>query len=212
MKRMTIGLLVAAGLILVSHAGANWVRAGYSGQVRLPEGEVASLPTNLAGWEAVEDRPLDKRTADVLGAGDFVSRVYRNAAGETAAIHVAVWTDFREGPTGLHYPEVCFPNAGWQILGTQTMDAATPDGEQSVRLMLLEQSGQRIVTGHWYEMGDAVFFTRGEARSIQRSFWGARELPFVAKVLIQVTAPDVKTARPKLEELTAAIADWTRQL
>ncbi|MGC1275000.1 MAG: exosortase C-terminal domain/associated protein EpsI [Planctomycetaceae bacterium] len=212
MKRISTGLWLAVALIVACHFGANWVRAGYGGKVLPPEKKAASLPSQLAGWHAVEDIPLDEKTANVMGAGDFVSRVYRNAVGQSVSIHVAFWTDFRDGPTGLHYPEVCYPNAGWQILGTEDVRPSESAGVQPMRLMLMEQAGSRIVTAHWYEMGEADFFSRSEAREIQRRFWGERELPFVAKVLIQYAAPDVETAKPQLEKIAADLSAWTKQL
>jgi hypothetical protein len=171
---MATGLWVAATLMLACHFWSGWVRAGYGGKVLPPAKAAQSLPMQLGDWRAVENIPLDKGTANVLGAGDSVSRVYRNAAGDTASIHVAVWTDFRDGPTGLHYPDVCYPSAGWQILGTET--------------------------------------ARVEAREVQRTFWGERELPFVAKVLVQISASDVDSAKPRLEELASEISAWTKQL
>lgn len=199
-------------MLLACHFGASWVRAGYGGKVNPPSKDVDTLPAVLGDWRAVKDVPLDRETANVMGAGDSVSRVYRNASGESASVHIAVWTDFKDGPTGLHYPEVCYPNAGWQILETQ-MTRPSPSGEgPPLRLMLMEQSGGTIVTGHWYEMGPSHFFSRNEAREVQREYWGERELPFVAKVLIQVSAPDLEGARPRIEELAQAISHWTNQL
>jgi EpsI family protein len=211
-KLSATGMLLSATLVIACHFGADWVRAGYGGQVQPPDQSVKSLPQELAGWHAVEERTLDKRTADVVGAGDFVSRVYRNAAGHTASVNVAVWTDLEHGPTGLHYPEVCYPNAGWQILASETVDVPAASGDQPLRLMFMQHADGHAVTGHWYQMGEEVFFSRGEARAIQQSFWGKRELPFIAKVLVQVSAPDLESAKPAIEELTAAIADWSERL
>ncbi len=212
MRRTATGLWLAATMLLACHVGANWVRAGYGGKVQPPAKNVETLPTVLAGWRAVEDIPLDRETANVLGAGDSVSRVYRNAFGETASIHVAVWTDFKVGPTGLHYPEVCYPNAGWQIRETQTDHQPNSDGIPPLRYMLMEQSGRSIVTAHWYEMGQSTFFSRDEAREIQRGYWGERDLPFVTKALIQVSTTDLDGAKPRIEELAQAIAQWTQEL
>jgi EpsI family protein len=138
-RRAAIGLWAAAALVAACQVGAGWVRSGYGGQVRPPAKDVRTLPPELAGWRAVEEIPLEKRTADILGADSFLSRVYRDPAGETASIQVAVWTDLREGPAGLHYPDVCYPNAGWRILETETILVPTSAGDRPLRLMVMEK-------------------------------------------------------------------------
>jgi EpsI family protein len=174
---------------------------------------VAALPQQLGEWRAVQEHKLDSRTSDVLGADEFVSRTYRNPAGEEVAVQLAIWSDHSGGPTGLHYPEVCYRNAGWQILQTVEGEARTAkDSAQPLRLMGMEKSGATIVTAHWFQMGDATFFSTNEARAIHRRHWGERYWPCEVKVLLQTSAPDIKTARPKLEDIGAAISAWTRDL
>lgn len=207
------GLWTAAGVILIASLGTQWVRSGYSHEVRPPSKDIRTLPERLGAWESVEERTLERRTADVLGADAFVGRLYRRPDGDAVSAQVAVWSDHSDGPTGVHYPEVCYANAGWTIVRTDAGVIRLPGGKQRpLRLMQIEGPNGRIVTAHWYQMGDATFFSKGEARAIHRDLWGERDWPCVVKVLLQVSAEDLESARPRLEEFAAAVGAWADPL
>lgn len=211
--RQTTGIWIATGLLVIGCFLGHWVRSGYSHEARKPSKHVAALPEQFDTWRSVVEHKLDSRTADVLGADEFISRTYRNLEGDEVSIQLAIWSDHSGGPTGLHYPEVCYRNAGWNILETQRGEAQDTDGgTRPIRVMAMEKSGAAIVTAHWFQMGDSTFFSTREARSVHQSYWGDKYWPCEVKVLIQTSAPNIDAALPKLENFASAVSTWTKDL
>ncbi len=77
---------------------------------RLP---LSSFPAQLGNWDSTQIA-LDKETLEVLGAGDFMERVYQDPAGNLPQVDLflAYFASQRAGDT-IHSPQNCLPGAGW---------------------------------------------------------------------------------------------------
>jgi len=110
-----VAVLVALGLLLGSYVlyahDASRVAAALSRRVplRKPLGE---LPPTLGDWRG-EDIPLEEGMAEVAGADDYVSRLYRNA---TTGDVLSLYVSYYGSPRSMvgHYPDRCFPAFGWR--------------------------------------------------------------------------------------------------
>src|ERR1700730_7707039 len=74
---------------------------------------LASFPAQLGNWNS-SDIELDKQTLEVLGAGDFLERIYQDPSAKLPAIDLflAYFPSQRAGDT-IHSPQHCLPGAGW---------------------------------------------------------------------------------------------------
>ena len=78
-----------------------------------PRQPLSSFPAQLGNWSG-KDIPLDKETLDVLGAGEFLVRGYRDPGSDLPYVDLflAYFPSQRTGDT-IHSPKRCLPGAGW---------------------------------------------------------------------------------------------------
>lgn len=98
------GLLAATGLFLHARSRNEFLPA------RAP---LADFPQQLGAWKGT-DIAIQRDVLDVLGAGDFLLRVYQNPAAPQPYIDLflAYFPTQRAGDT-IHSPKHCLPGAGW---------------------------------------------------------------------------------------------------
>jgi EpsI family protein len=113
------------------------------------------------GSRTATDIPIDPEQLEVLGKGDFLSRMYlspRNAAskesGEDAPIglFIAYFPTQRTGQS-IHSPQHCLPGAGWtfQTSGvTSFKDVAGKEFTVGEYLITDGRSTQEVL--YWYQM------------------------------------------------------------
>jgi EpsI family protein len=91
---------------------------------------------------------LDKLYSQVL------SRSYINSKGYRVMLSIAYGRDQR-GSLQLHYPEVCYPVQGFQVLATRNGVLNLPDGRLNVRMMETSASTGRVEPlTYWTLVGD----------------------------------------------------------
>lgn len=118
----TIASLLAVGGMLAAGAwydhDVSYIRAavGDTLPIRKP---LNQLPSNIAGWKG-KDAPLDPNVVKVAGATDYVNRQYTSVRGEVLNLYASYYGNPRT--MVLHYPDVCYPSAGWRKLADLTMD------------------------------------------------------------------------------------------
>jgi EpsI family protein len=101
---------VAAGLIALT---AILLQARGRTEVLPQHLPLSSFPAQLGNWDSTLIA-LDKETLDVLGAGDFMERVYQDPARKLPDVDLflAYFASQRTGDT-IHSPQHCLPGAGW---------------------------------------------------------------------------------------------------
>ena len=72
---------------------------------------LATIPRALAGWQFVQDAPLEQSTLQRLVLTDYVSRVY-SQAGKQLGLFIAYYAEQRSGES-MHSPKHCLPGSGW---------------------------------------------------------------------------------------------------
>ncbi len=102
--RFWTAVLLLAGTALLLHMRADVDR-------NPPSEPLSQFPVSF-GWTGT-DLQIDQETRDVLGAGDFLSRVYiRGKHGARSVSSSAIFQRQRTGQT-IHSPKNCLPGAGW---------------------------------------------------------------------------------------------------
>ncbi|NVO06717.1 MAG: EpsI family protein [Rhodoferax sp.] len=122
----------------------------------------AMLPERFADWKTL---PLDASRVvnpqqDELSARIYtqtLTRLYRNQVdGQQIMLVIAYGADQRDD-LQVHYPEVCYPGQGFEVLSNHKLQLATGFGALPVRRMetRLGQSRFEPVT-YWAMLGDQV--------------------------------------------------------
>jgi len=112
---------------------------------------LSSFPAQLGNWEGAEV-PLDKETLEVLGAGDFMERVYQDPDGKLPEVDLflAYFSSQRAGDT-IHSPQHCLPGAGWNP-EQRTRILLSPPGHDPFpanRYVISKAESRRLVL-YWY--------------------------------------------------------------
>ena len=110
---MTNSLPRFLAVLLLFASAAGYLRAHGSGEVFPAHQQVESFPTQLGPWNGT-DLDIDQEIRDVLGPGEFLSRVYSRSAdqGPSNELFIAYFPSQRTGDT-IHSPMHCLPGAGW---------------------------------------------------------------------------------------------------
>lgn len=134
-------LLVLTELMLHVHANADVVPAS---------DPLSQVPDTIAGWTG-RTIPIDQSSLDVLGAGDFISRLYQR--GETApqiGLFIAYFPTQRTGAT-IHSPKNCLPGAGWYFESSKYVSLVDDAGRpQKVGEYVITNGAVKQFVIYWY--------------------------------------------------------------
>jgi EpsI family protein len=170
---------------------------------------LAALPATIDGLTG-SDRPIDRESLDVLGAGDFVSRVYsRDGIRQPVSLFIGYFPTQRAGQT-IHSPKHCLPGAGWTFETSGVVDLADAAGKS-------HRVGEYIITN-----GDArdfvLYWYQAHGRSVANEYMAkiymvadAIRMNRTDGALVRIITPigpseDVSLARQRAERFTAQLA------
>jgi EpsI family protein len=135
--------LIAATAIMLQARGHHEI---------VPHGlPLSSFPAELAGWRS-SDVVLDQATLDVLGAGDFLERIYQDPAGKLPFVDmfVAYFPSQRAGDT-IHSPQHCLPGSGWNPdENVRVQISVAGHAPFPANRYLISKSGARRLVLYWY--------------------------------------------------------------
>jgi EpsI family protein len=147
-------------------------------EVLPPRQPFISLPHQLGVWRG-SDRPISGELLDVLGPGDFLSRVYRSdSTGRfDVDLFMAYFPSQSTGDT-IHSPEHCLPGSGWFPLESSRIILSVP-GHAPFRAnrYLVGKGDDRALVLYWYWAHDravaseywAKFYLVSDAIRLHRS-------------------------------------------
>jgi EpsI family protein len=135
-------LLAATGLLLYGRGSAERTVASEP---------LSQIPDTIAGWTGV-DQPIDPETLEVLGRGDFLSRVYTKAQEKTPiGLFVGYFPSQRTGVT-IHSPKHCLPGAGWAFESSEYATLTGADGRaHKVGEYIISNGDHRQFVIYWYQ-------------------------------------------------------------
>jgi EpsI family protein len=119
---------------------------------RIPVSEpLAQMPRIIAGWSG-NDMQIDQESLDVLGAGDFLSRIYgRDADTHTIELFVGYFPTQRTG-VSIHSPKNCLPGAGWAFESSRYLDLNDANGKtHRVGEYIVTDGENRQFVIYWYQ-------------------------------------------------------------
>ena len=136
-------ILIALTAILLQARGRTEIIPN-----RLP---FSSFPAQLGNWDSTEIE-LDKKTLEVLGAGDFLERVYQDQDEKLPAVDLflAYFPSQRTSDT-IHSPQHCLPGAGWNPEENSRVTLSLPGhGPFPANRYVIAKAGGRKLVLYWY--------------------------------------------------------------
>jgi EpsI family protein len=105
----------------------------------------------IAGWTG-RDQQIDQETRDVLGSGDFLSRVYtRDVRTAPVNLFVGYFPTQRTGQT-IHSPKHCLPGAGWVFESSSYVDLMDVNAKpHRVGEYIIANGETRQFVIYWYQ-------------------------------------------------------------
>jgi EpsI family protein len=116
-----------------------------------PSEPLANLPRTLAGWTG-SDQQIDQETRDVLGAGDFLSRIYhKDVHTAPVSLFIGYFPSQRTGQT-IHSPKHCLPGAGWVFESSGAVDLIDTAGKSHrVGEYIIANGEAKQFVLYWYQ-------------------------------------------------------------
>jgi len=143
--RFAMAALLMAGAALLLHARSQ-------NEVVPQRQALTSLPAQFGDWQGRDDA-IDKETLEVLGPGEFLSRVYWSPTEQKPwiGLFIAYFVSQRASET-LHSPNHCLPGAGWVPTNRAVVQIVAPDGTSSpANRYVVAKGGERLLVLYWYQ-------------------------------------------------------------
>jgi len=132
-------------------------------EVLVPRQQLAAIPAQLGAWDG-KDVNISTDVLDVLGHGDFLSRLYHTDAGRTPDIElfIAYFPSQRFGDT-IHSPQHCLPGSGWLPLESTKVELSfAGHAPFSANRYVIAKGEDRRLVLYWY---------LGRNRPIANEYW-----------------------------------------
>jgi len=200
--RFWAAVLLLAGTAILLHTRPNADR-------NPPSEPLSVFPNSIEGWTG-RDQVIDQETRDVLGAGDFLSRIYtQDQQSLPISLFIGYFPTQRTGQT-IHSPKHCLPGSGWIFESSNYVDLVDVNGNR-------HRVGEYIIAD-----GDAkqfvIYWYQAHGRSIANEYMAKIQMVTDAirmnrtdGALIRVITPiapgeGVSAAKKRAEEFTMQIA------
>lgn len=137
-----VALLAGTALLLFTRGNSDLIPASEP---------LSKLPAAIAGWSG-SDVPIDQGTLDVLGAGDFLSRVYTGGGNvQPIGLFIGYFPTQRTGVT-MHSPKNCLPGSGWAFESSQYVNLRDANGTvHRVGEYIIADGENRQFVIYWYQ-------------------------------------------------------------
>jgi EpsI family protein len=169
---------------------------------------LSQVPGTIAGWTG-NDQPIDQEALNLLGPGDFLSRIYiLNGQSLPIGLYIGYWPTQRTGDL-IHSPKHCLPGAGWFFESSQYVDLNDANGKaHHVGEYIIADGDKRQFVIYWYQ---------AHGRSVANEYMARIYLTIDAMrmnrtdgALVRVTTPidpreEASVARARAEAFTTQL-------
>jgi EpsI family protein len=136
------------------------------------------IPHTFGGWREEEQNrlqivdPQQQQTIDRIYT-QILNRTYVNAAGYRIMLAIAYGDDQRDAMQA-HYPEICYPAQGFEVLSRKSGNIESPEGNIPVMRLATSLQNRRLepVT-YWVMIGD-VAITGGWYKKLAEMRYGLK--------------------------------------
>lgn len=197
---MVIVLLTSTALILQARGNSDLVPASEP---------LSRVPDSIAGWSG-NDVQIDQESLEILGAGDFLSRVYTiDSQSQAIGLFIGYFPTQRTG-AAIHSPKNCLPGAGWAFESSQYVDLQDVKGKpHRVGEYIVTDGESRQFIIYWYQAHGRSIANEYTARV--RMVVDAMRLNRTDGALVRVSTPidpigGITKARARAESFAAELA------
>lgn len=183
MKKSLISALAAAVLMTSAAAIATVMTPTRRIVDTLPKLDIeAAIPQRFGDWQ-IDTRSgggvVNPQQTELLNQlySQIVTRTYVNSEGYRIMLSIAYGEDQRDS-NQLHYPEVCYPAQGFQVVSNRKAILNTPLGDIPIKRLETHLSQQRYepIT-YWTTVGSQAL-TGGTSKKLAEMKYGLRgEIP-----------------------------------
>jgi EpsI family protein len=153
--------VILAALMFVSSGFAMALRPTHKIADEGPEVNLETMiPKQFADWQEEPQRggqiinPQVKEKLDRIYT-HTLGRTYVNAKGERIMLSIAYGADQSDAKQ-LHYPEVCYPSQGFQVISTQPGILKTDFGDIRVKRIMTVMGNRSEPLTYWTTVGNKV--------------------------------------------------------
>lgn len=143
---LTWRLGLSAAMIALALVAVGTASPGEAVALRRP---FDSFPNSIGAWEGTREA-LPSSILDVLGATDYVNRLYVKRGAIPIWLYVAYYETQRQGHT-IHSPKVCIPGGGWSIRSHRYLTVTLPGRAQpaTINRVLISKESERQIVLYW---------------------------------------------------------------
>ncbi len=181
-RTFIISLVLGSSMLMSAGLSKVMTPTNYMSESRPKIQLESAIPAQFDGWN--EEKSLasvivnpDKEAEVNKVYAQTLSRAYVNGKGERIMLSIAYGTDQRRG-NDVHYPEVCYPAQGFELMSLQQGVLTMPDGAITVNRLETNLSKQRYepVT-YWTIIGDEVTLGGSDKRMKELAFGLKGQIP-----------------------------------
>ena len=152
-----------------------------------PAKPLSDFPTQIAGFKAFADFPLEQRFIDALGVTDYLNRGYFSPSEGQLGLYIGYFRSQRTGAS-IHSPKNCLPGSGWQPEEAKVYELPLEDGRKvPINLYIVRKDSDEQLVLYWYQ---------AHGRVVASEYWGKYYLVYDAlrlnrtdAALVRITAP-----------------------
>lgn len=136
-----VALMLGCAILLRTHDSVEIV----------PKGVPLSEVPYAIGGRTGRDIAIDQSSLDVLGPGDFLSRIYERQGGMSPiSLFIAYFPTQKTGDT-IHSPKHCLPGAGWYFESSKYVPLTDANGKVNrVGEYVISDGETRQFVIYWY--------------------------------------------------------------
>jgi EpsI family protein len=124
---------------------------------------LSSLPPLIGEW-AGHDVALSSDVLQVLGHGEFLTRIYRSVHEAPIDLYIAYFPSQKTGST-IHSPQNCLPGAGWTPVEYSTISLSRPDKSlMTINRYIIAKRMDRQLVLYWYQSHGRVVASEYSAK------------------------------------------------
>ena len=139
--------LIVVALVLLAGRLVTGERQPHSTPLLQP---LSAFPFDVDGWRGRQGAEFDPETIKVLGADEYLNRVYEHAAGTAVSFYVGYYGSQQQGDA-IHSPQNCLPGSGWVPLSRSRATLSVGGRDVPVNRYIIEKRGDRQLVLYWFQ-------------------------------------------------------------
>jgi len=143
---LIVGILATTAILLHARRRAEHIA---------PREKLAAFPPTVGPW-AGRDLEIKRDILEVLGPGDFASRLYLRTNEPPVDLFIAYFGSQRTGDT-IHSPKNCLPGAGWTPIQSGYVEINFPNHRPvKANRYVIGKGADRQLVLYWYQAHNRV--------------------------------------------------------